>query len=304
MARLLHLKGLCVYNVTDHSGFIHVSTTTCASSFSPPLWPKTWTSAKLLVLQCFSLFQDLEDTTQNVGRGSDDVSSLSLRATGNGDLDQFEWTLARQLQSWMQILMNRTSKEASVTTKFWGFSLESALKECVIMDDRNLLGNEDVSELPGRSDLSSFPLFWFCPSPREQTPPRLKLDQFQQRWNEMIRFPVDSKAHGHAAVVSLIGTIFCPVSGSPTGWKRLPGDRHGLATDLNSNTGRDVSDLCLTPSGVKTTRPAPLINVMFSLLRAAALCLFLCPAQVRLLNGRIHYRERVGLIDWNIISIQ
>lgn len=64
---------------------------------------------------------------------------------------------------------------------------------------------------------------------------------------------------------SHIAKILYQVLGSSTGWKSIPDDRHGLTTDLNSNTGRHVSDLCLTPSGVKTTRPAPLINVMFSL---------------------------------------
>lgn len=54
---------------------------------------------------------------------------------------------------------------------------------------------------------------------------------------------------------------FHRVSCSSLGWKSIPDDRHGLATDLNSKSGRDISDLCLTPSGVKTTRPAPLINV-------------------------------------------
>lgn len=41
-------------------------------------------------------------------------------------------------------------------------------------------------------------------------------------------------------------------------------DGHGLEKDLNSNAVWDISDLCLTPSGVKNTRPPPLINVMFS----------------------------------------
>lgn len=41
-------------------------------------------------------------------------------------------------------------------------------------------------------------------------------------------------------------------------------DRHGLMRDLNSDALWDISDLCLTPSGVKTTRPTSLINVMFS----------------------------------------
>lgn len=44
----------------------------------------------------------------------------------------------------------------------------------------------------------------------------------------------------------------------------FPDDRHGLGRDLNSNTVWDISDLCLTPSGVKMTRSSPLINVMFS----------------------------------------
>lgn len=35
----------------------------------------------------------------NVGRWSDDVSLLSRHATGNSDLDQFEWILAPQPQS-------------------------------------------------------------------------------------------------------------------------------------------------------------------------------------------------------------
>lgn len=203
-----------MHNVTaHHSGFIHVSTTTCASSFRRLCGRRRGRLPNCWVLQWFSLFRDLEDAPQNVGRGSDDVSWLSLRATGNGDLDQFDWTLARQLQSRMQISMNR---------------IQTARSCC--------------RRVPHRENILSS--------------------------------------------------------------SRFPGDRHGLATDLNSNSGRDVSDLCLTPSGVETTRPAPLINVVFSLLRALPLCLFLRPAQVRLLNGRIHYRERVGLIDWNIITIQ
>lgn len=81
-------------------------------------------------------------------------------------------------------------------------------------------------------------------------------------------------------------------------------DRHGLMRDLNSNAVWDISDLCLTPSRVKTTRPTPLINVMFSLFLSLPFSLSIpLSSQVRLLNGRIHYREG-GLIDWNIITIQ
>lgn len=74
---------------------------------------------------------------------------------------------------------------------------------------------------------------------------------------------------------SHIAKILHQLLGSSTGWKIFPDDRHGLTTDLNSNTGRDVSDLCLTPSGVKTTRPAPLINVMLSLSLSFLCCLSL-----------------------------
>lgn len=79
--------------------------------------------------------------------------------------------------------------------------------------------------------------------------------------------------------------------GSSAGWgKSLSDDRHGLMRDLNSNAVQDISDLCLTPTGVKTTRPTPLINVMFSLFLPLSLFLSFPPSsQVRLLNGRIHY---------------
>lgn len=58
---------------------------------------------------------------------------------------------------------------------------------------------------------------------------------------------------------------------SSTATDRFSDDRHGLTRDLNSNTVWDISDLCLTPSGVKTTRPTPLINVMFSLILSLSL---------------------------------
>lgn len=52
---------------------------------------------------------------------------------------------------------------------------------------------------------------------------------------------------------------------SGTATESFSDDRHGLTRDLNSNAVWDISDLCLTPCGVKTTRPTPLINVMFFL---------------------------------------
>lgn len=91
---------------------------------------------------------------------------------------------------------------------------------------------------------------------------------------------------------------------SSTSTESFSDDGHGLERDLNSNAVWDISDLCLTPSGVKNTRPPPLINVMFSPFRSLPLSLPIpLSSRVRLLNGRIHYREG-GLIDWNIITIQ
>lgn len=61
---------------------------------------------------------------------------------------------------------------------------------------------------------------------------------------------------------------------SSTFTESFPDDRHGLVRDLNSNAVWDISDLCLTPSGVKTTRPTPLINVMLTPFLSLPLSLF------------------------------